>query len=168
MNNFIILFREKFKKFRPLSLAGTVANLPKAKNKVKMSSKELHFKDWHLQAFTFQQFYVCMKTKLFICSSGTPAANCKVKTTSKGNNGNSIQTLTFWSRFQHHSFLESHNPLFWHLRSRSKLALVSIISSKTRLCCGLNVLPFREVNLTLTLKQLVWGSIFNVLMLSII
>lgn len=100
---------------------------------------------------------VCMKTKLFICSSENPAANCKVKTTSKGNNGNSIQTLTFWSRFQHHSFLESHNPLFWHLRSRSKLALVSIISSKTRLCCGLNVLPFREENLTLTLKQHVWG-----------
>lgn len=48
MNNFLILFREKFKKFRPLSLGGTVANLPKAKNKVKMSSKELHFKDWHL------------------------------------------------------------------------------------------------------------------------
>lgn len=51
----------------------------------------------------------------------------------------------------------SHNPLFWHLRSRSKLALVSIISSKTRLCCGLNVLPFREVNLTLTLRRHVWG-----------
>lgn len=55
----------------------TVAKLPKAMSKVRVSSKELHFKDSHLEAFTFQQFYVCMKTKLFICSSGTPAVTVK-------------------------------------------------------------------------------------------
>lgn len=78
--------QEEILKFRTLSLGGTVAKLPKAKNKVRVPSKELHFKDLYLQAFTFQQLYVCMKTKLFICSSGTPhptpRRDCKVKTTS--------------------------------------------------------------------------------------
>lgn len=56
-----------------------MAKLPKAKKNLILPSKELHFKDLHLQAFTFQQFYVCMKTKLFICSSGNPAVMVKSK-----------------------------------------------------------------------------------------
>lgn len=115
-----------------------------------------------------QQFCFVWKLNSSFTSSENPAANCKVKTTSKGNNGNSIQTLTFWSRFQHHSFLESHNPFSGILGQDLNLPWFQSFQAKPGFAPGFECSPLQGRKPYLDFKTACLGSTLNVLMLSII